>query len=290
MDKGEPFRYARALRAGPPRHAPGDAFLMRHPRMERAQRAKIFAPFDALRGFGDSISDAEAAALREAENPFADEWMDQEGEWNVCCRYYIERDDPEIRDILTGVNRSPLAERFLQAGDAVLTDGEIHPTAVVPTLASGRDGKPCVFPMKWGFTIPGVRPVFNARVETASIKQSFRNAWEAHRCIVPASYYFEWRHERTPGGKLRTMEKYAIQPAGGSAAYLCGLYRLEDNLPHFVILTREPTEDLARIHDRMPLLLPRKYILDWINPLTAPDKMLPLAFTDLVMAREGKKE
>ena len=200
----------------------------------------------------------------------------------MCCRYYIERDDPEIRHILESANRSPLAAGFLKAGSAVITDGEIHPTAVVPTVASGRDGQPRVFPMKWGFTVPGIRPLFNARVETASFRQSFREAWERHRCIVPASYYFEWKHILTRSGKTRVTDKYAIQPRGHCAAWLCGLYRLEDSLPHFVILTREPTESLREIHDRMPLILPSRYVNDWVNPLTAPEKMLDFAVTDLV--------
>lgn len=80
-------------------------------------------------------------------------------------------------------------------------------------------------------------------------------------------------------------DKYAIQPEGGRAAWLCGLYRMEDNLPHFVILTREPTEALREIHDRMPLMLPEKYVNDWVNPLTAPEKMLDYAMTDLVMEK-----
>ena len=205
----------------------------------------------------------------------------------MCCRYYIEKDDPEITHILESVSHSPLTGRFLKAGDAVVTDGEIHPTAVVPTLASSKDGRPCVFPMKWGFTIPGVRPLFNARVETASVKQSFRDSWEQHRCIVPASYYFEWKHVLTRSGKSRVTDKYAIQPAGGHAAWLCGLYRLENSLPHFVILTREPTEALAEIHDRMPLILPQKYVGDWINPLAAPEKILTYAVTELVAEKQS---
>jgi len=205
----------------------------------------------------------------------------------MCCRYYIERDDPEIRYILESVNRSPLAARFLKSGSAVITDGEIHPTAVVPTIASSRGARPCVFPMKWGFTIPGIRPLFNARVETASVRQSFHDAWEQHRCIVPASYYFEWKHILTRSGKTRVTDKYAIQPKGHRAAWLCGLYRLEDGLPHFVILTREPAENLREIHDRMPLMLPEKYVNDWVNPLAAPEKMLDFAVTDLVAEKES---
>ena len=200
----------------------------------------------------------------------------------MCCRYYIERDDPEIISILESVNRSPLTGRFLDMGETVSTAGEIRPTAVVPTIASDKSGLPRVFPMKWGFTIPGIPPLFNARVETAPVKQSFRDAWEKHRCVVPASCYFEWKHLPTRDGKSRVADKYAIRPKGGRTTWLCGLYRIENSLPHFVILTREPTETLREIHDRMPLILPREEINEWVNPQTSPEKLLRAAVTDLV--------
>ena len=200
----------------------------------------------------------------------------------MCCRYYIERDDPEIISILESVNRSPLTGRFLEAGDTVITGGEIRPTAVVPTVASGQSGLPRVFPMKWGFALPGLHPLFNARVETAPVKPSFRESWEKHRCAVPASYYFEWKHIPTRDGKSRIADKYAIRPKGGLSTWLCGLYRMENNLPHFVILTREPTEAMREIHDRMPLILPQEYVSEWVNPQASPEKILHAAVTDLV--------
>ncbi len=199
----------------------------------------------------------------------------------MCCRYCIEYDDPEIQQILLEANRSPLAEKFRQAGAPLLTAGEIRPTACVPTIASSRDGVPSVFPMKWGFTIPGVRPVFNARVETAPVKKSFREEWARHRCIVPASWYYEWKHVPAAGGKTRIADRYAIRPAGGGATWLCGLYRLEDSLPHFVILTREPSDALREIHDRMPLILPERCVSEWVNPRVAPEALLAFAVTDL---------
>lgn len=57
-------------------------------------------------------------------------------------------------------------------------------------------------------------------------------------------------------------KKYAIMPKGQELTWLCGLYRLENNYPHFVLLTREPGEDIAFIHDRMPLILPEDVIQD----------------------------
>ena len=49
------FRYRDVLLNGKPSHDRNDPFLLRHPRMPAGKRAKIFAPFDALRGFDFAI-------------------------------------------------------------------------------------------------------------------------------------------------------------------------------------------------------------------------------------------
>ena len=139
--------------------------------------------------------------------------------------------------------------------------------------------------MKWGFQIPGRSLLVNARVETAAEKPTFKEAWEKHRCIVPASWYYEWEHLTGNSGQKKVGDKYMIQPKGSSMTWLAGLYRIEDGLPVFTLLTKEPTEDLRRIHDRMPLILPEDRIDEWINPLTNPKDILRYSITDMVMEK-----
>lgn len=55
MDMPADFPYKQVLQKGRPRHDGADPFRIRHPKMETGRRAKIFAPFDALRGFSDAI-------------------------------------------------------------------------------------------------------------------------------------------------------------------------------------------------------------------------------------------
>lgn len=50
------FKYAEVLRKGKPQHERFDPFSIKHPKMDHGKRAKIFAPFDALRGFNFAIS------------------------------------------------------------------------------------------------------------------------------------------------------------------------------------------------------------------------------------------
>ncbi len=58
----ESFRYREVYLRQRPQHNAYDDFSLRHPKMPLSRRAKLFAPFDALRGFSDLISKAEAKA------------------------------------------------------------------------------------------------------------------------------------------------------------------------------------------------------------------------------------
>ena len=51
MEMPQDFRYREVFRKGRPRHERLDPFSLKHPKMEIGRRAKIFLPFDALRGF-----------------------------------------------------------------------------------------------------------------------------------------------------------------------------------------------------------------------------------------------
>lgn len=199
----------------------------------------------------------------------------------MCGRYFLE-ESPELRPIVEEMNRSPLLSCFPNAA-AVTRSGEVKPSSVVPVIAMSRAGKRTVFPMKWGFSVPksngGAGLLINARTETAAMKPTFREAWTAHRCIVPASCYFEWQHD---AAKKATGTKYAIQPPGQTVTWLCGLYRLEEGLPAFVILTREPGEETRFIHDRMPLILPREQIDAWISPTEKPEAAAAFAQTKMI--------
>ena len=201
----------------------------------------------------------------------------------MCCRYYIRNMDPAFAGILKQTEESPLFARFQKRYPAPLTrEGEVRPRDLAPVLATDRQRKPALFPMIWGFTLRGRgSPLVNARVETASQKPSFREAWQRHRCVIPASWYFEWQQLPSEDGKGLKKVKYAVQPRDAELLFLCGLYRIEEGLPVFVVLTREPSPELAFLHDRMPLMLGREWIRAWIDPNTDPAALLPRALTDM---------
>ena len=204
----------------------------------------------------------------------------------MCCRFFLET-SPELRPYLEEADRSTLKERLTGLlGRPLVLEGEARPSDLLPVLAFSRAMVPAVFPMVWGFTVPGSRTsLFNARSETAAVKPTFREAWAARRCIVPASWYYEWEHSVSSSGKARTGSRYRIRPKDGSPVYLAGLYRFEERngaqVPVFTVLTREPGESVRFLHDRMPVILPADRIRSWIDPENRPEEILGAALTEM---------
>lgn len=99
--------------------------------------------------------------------------------------------------------------------------------------------------MHWGLPANwGKRPLINARAETLVRRRTFRPLL-GHRCLVPATAYFEWRRENR--WKLRNR----IAPAGGGQFAFAGLVDGD----HFTIVTCAAAPAVAHIHDRMPVIL-----------------------------------
>ena len=92
------------------------------------------------------------------------------------------------------------------------------------------------------------KPLVNCHIETAKVKPMRSDSQKKHRCVIPVSYYFEWKHYTDSNGNKRTGNKYAIQPYGSVVIHLAGLYRIEElrDLKYlvFAVLTRSSTDEL----------------------------------------------
>lgn len=188
----------------------------------------------------------------------------------MCGRYYIPDEDSaaELKEIIDQINRRHNA-------GPVLKTGEIAPSDTAPVLANNRSLMVTPFAMKWGYTMSNGKLVFNARSETASEKPLFRDGMTQRRCLVPAAHYFEWEK------RGREKIKYAIKPADVSVLYMAGIYRIENGIPVFSILTREPASSISFIHDRMPVILPRELTTDWLNLRFKAEEVLRSATLDI---------
>ena len=198
----------------------------------------------------------------------------------MCCRYWLEESN-ELKPIVDRMMKSPLVSKWHKSYAApIKMSGEIRPADLAPVIAMNMGGKKSVFPMKWGFTEKSL--LMNARAETSAVKPAFKEAWARHRCIIPASYYFEWEHLISNDGKKHTGDKYLIQPKDSRVTWLCGLYRFENDMPVFTILTREADEGIRFIHDRMPLIMPDHLVDEWIKPEADPKSLVKESLTEMI--------
>ena len=139
-------------------------------------------------------------------------------------------------------------------------------------------GKNDIILMKWGLVprwtrdLRGAKRPINARAETVSEKPSFANLMKNRRCLVPASGFFEWKKEGT-----KKIPFYLYQPESPLFAF-AGLYDQwkdpeENLLMTYTIITVEPNDLVAKIHNRMPAILSRENEDRWLskNPLSAGD-------------------
>lgn len=189
----------------------------------------------------------------------------------MCGRFYIAEEDTaeDLLRIIDALNR-----RY-KGNIPVKTQGEIRPTDIIPVVANSPSMSMGVYAMKWGYTMPDGKPMFNARSETAAMKPLFSDGMRQRRCIIPATLYFEWQKAGTQ--KI----KHAIATAGSDMIYMAGIYRIEGNRAACSILTRPPADCISHIHNRMPVILPAAATLDWLNLRYNPNEVLTAALTDM---------
>ena len=135
------------------------------------------------------------------------------------------------------------------------------PTQNVPMVAV-LGGQRTLAPARWALIPPWTKDLshikltlFNARSETAHEKVSFKGPLRYKRCLIPANGFYEWKREGT------TKTPHYIQVEGGTPFAFAGLYELyKDELLSCTILTTMPNKIMAKLHDRMPVILsPRDY-------------------------------
>lgn len=106
----------------------------------------------------------------------------------------------------------------------------------------------------------------NVRSDSALEKSSFRAPMQKRRCLIPADVFFEWQH--VPGQKRR--KPFAVAMLDGEPFAFGGLWeawRSQQSgewLITCAILTTEPNELLAPIHDRMPVLVREEDYAKWV--------------------------
>lgn len=169
----------------------------------------------------------------------------------MCGRYslFTDEENQEIMRIVKSLDARYPANN--------MKHGEIYPTNTAPILSLQQDEiRPEL--SVWGFPRFGAKGVIiNARSETADERPMFKKSLHTRRCVVPSTGFYEWSQN---GPKT----KYRFNLPEGQTLYMAGIYNEFKGENKYVILTTGANNSIADIHDRMPIILQKSMIEDWL--------------------------
>ena len=175
----------------------------------------------------------------------------------MCGRYATTRSEADLSDLFDAVDVT----------EGLGPSWNVAPTDPVPLVrvSASRDAR-VLDTARWGLVPPwatdlrGGARMINARSETVATSPAFAPSFTRRRCLVPADGWFEW----VRSGKER--QAYYMTPADGSALAFAGVWSAwgPDSLLTCSVLTTAATGGLARVHDRMPLILPPERWAGWL--------------------------
>jgi len=177
----------------------------------------------------------------------------------MCSRFTITSYPNAVRDYFKYANREEFPPRY-----------NIAPSQPVPIVYEADNGRRELMLVRWGL-IPGwvkdpddFSTLVNARSETVMGKPSFKNAIKHRRCLIPADGFYEWQGAR---GQKRP---YFIKPKKGGPIAFAGIW--EDwmgaegsEMYSMAILTQESIGVIAKVHNRMPVVVAPENFDDWLD-------------------------
>lgn len=189
----------------------------------------------------------------------------------MCGRYHFSKEVlSDISQIVREIDRSIHFARY---------EGDIHPTDAAPVIVSCKNGL-ILTEKRWGFPGgSGSSVIFNARAESALDKRMFARGILCRRAVIPADRFYEWNRQK---------EKSSFRREDSPILYMAGFYDSFDGTDRFVILTTAANQSVIQIHDRMPLILEKHQIEDWIHKDDAAGLMLKQ--TPVMLIRESEYE
>lgn len=152
----------------------------------------------------------------------------------------------------------------------------IAPGQEITAIANTAEPRAGTF--KWGLIPSWAKDhkignrLINARGETLAEKPSFRAAFKRRRCLIPATGFYEW--QRNPDGRTKTPMHIALK--SGAPFAFAGLWESwhspeGQHIQCCTIITTEPNDLMAPIHNRMPVILPADVYDLWLDPAERTD-------------------
>jgi putative SOS response-associated peptidase YedK len=218
----------------------------------------------------------------------------------MCGRFVATAPPSELADYFQAV----LSESVIAAD--LEPSYNVAPTNTVYSVRA-HDGHREIETMRWGLVPSWAKDpkigskMINARADTAATKPAFRSAMKNRRCLVPADGFYEWhkvegQKNKQPYYITRKDEEPVVfagmweawKPKPETEAYEKAVAEAgsADELAWLVsctLLTTDPNEEMKRIHDRMPVLVPPSAWDRWLDSSNGAEEVAGL----LVPAPDG---
>ncbi|NLY73309.1 MAG: SOS response-associated peptidase [Tissierellia bacterium] len=128
-----------------------------------------------------------------------------------------------------------------------------------------EDGRRKLGELIWGFPVDWTeKPVFNTRLESGlEGKKMWREAFEKRRILLPTLGFYEPHSSlMVPSPKTgRLIKQQYLFNQGSKLFFMAAIYE-ED---YFSLITTPPNSVVAKVHDRMPLVLNEDEIGLWLG-------------------------
>ena len=188
----------------------------------------------------------------------------------MCGRFTLTERDGRLIEARLGVPAGALGD--------LIPRYNIAPTQDYFVVVMAYENRAAV-PARWGLVPRGSKDAsrasqcINARCETVESRTTFRDAFRSRRCVVPADGFYEWT------GPRDARQPHWIHRRDGQLLLFAGLYEewqpaAGDAQTTFTILTCAANLTMARVHDRMPVILSDRGADDWMNPREANPRSL----------------
>ena len=192
----------------------------------------------------------------------------------MCGRSSLTKTEKELEQRFQSTFYSDELEQYNP-----LPNYNVAPSHILPIITNlDRDHFKA---MRWGL-IPSWASdmkvgykMINARKETLLEKKSFKSAVKERRCLIPADGFYEW--QKSEKGK----QAYHISLINQKLFAIAGLWDkwIAPNgnaVYSYTVITQEPNNIMADIHDRMPAILTPEQEALWLSNDLSPEQLLEM--------------
>jgi putative SOS response-associated peptidase YedK len=197
----------------------------------------------------------------------------------MCGRYVATSTPEQVADFFGAAVEA----------EAIPPSWNVAPTDDVLAVVAEADGEGgvalAVRAFHWGLVPVWAKDVkigssmINARAETINDKPAYKPSFRKYRCLVPMDGFYEWQAARE-GGPVGAKGKpvkqpYYITAKDGEPLAVAGVWSVWRDrsagkdapwLHSLAVVTTAANDDMAKVHERMPVVLPKKSWQAWLDP------------------------